>query len=347
MSRVRHGPDTQRQPKATLPSVGNAISLVMLIGLLTFLAFRFDIDFGAIWDRILQSNVAFYFLGLALYYLSFLFRGIRWREILRNSGWPGDGTGGLPSTLACTRLVLMGRFADSVMWLRLGNLYRAYQVSGNSGHGFARGLGTLIAEHFLDLVITTAVILGLAALFVGGAESEVFSYVAAIAIGGTLIAGAALFGMGKFGSRLAAHLPPAISNLYRPLHDGTLNGLRRRNIPVLVAPSLGIWLCSVGRWFFVLQALGVSISVPLLLFIVLVNAVLASIPITPGGLGVVESGTIGVLMLELTADQATSVTLVERSISYLSVIVIGAVLLLAHEIARRRGASASPQTGQN
>ena len=101
----------------------------------------------------------------------------------------------------------------------------------------------------------------------------------------------------------------------------------------------------MGRLFFVAEALGISLTIPLVIYVTLANAMLTLVPITPGGLGAVEWGTTGLLMLSATIDSETtafSVVALDRSISWLSIIVIGFLLLVGRELFRRRGRPASP-----
>lgn len=50
-----------------------------------------------------------------------------------------------------------------------------------------------------------------------------------------------------------------------------------------------------------------------------------------------EPGVAGALTLAVAAEDAVSVVLMERLISYVSVVMVGGLLLFAREIARRRG----------
>ena len=65
---------------------------------------------------------------------------------------------------------------------------------------------------------------------------------------------------------------------------------------------------------------------------------------TPGGLGVVESGTVGLLvrLSAIPVDAAAAVVVVDRSISYLSIILVGAVLFLARQVFRPAKTAVSP-----
>ena len=78
----------------------------------------------------------------------------------------------------------------------------------------------------------------------------------------------------------------------------------------------------MGRLFLVAEALGLSLTLSLVIFVTLANAMLTLVPITPGGLGAVEWGTTGLLMLSSriqTEAVAFSVVALDRSISWLSI----------------------------
>ena len=72
----------------------------------------------------------------------------------------------------------------------------------------------------------------------------------------------------------------------------------------------------------------------------LANSLLSLVP-TPGGVGAVESGVGGlaVRLSSLTASAAAALVLIDRAITYVSVIVLGALLFLLRHVIR------SPQPG--
>jgi hypothetical protein len=73
---------------------------------------------------------------------------------------------------------------------------------------------------------------------------------------------------------------------------------------------------------------GGSLGPAQLLLIALVAALLTTVPFLPGGLGLVEAGMVGVLVSVggLGRNAALSIALLDRSISYGSVVAIGAVV---------------------
>ena len=109
-------------------------------------------------------------------------------------------------------------------------------------------------------------------------------------------------------------------------------------MPLVAALGVLGWLCEFGRLYFIIQALGFSLDLPLVLFVTLVNAVLTTVPLTPGGLGIVEPGIVGLLTLGMPRDDAVSVAFLDRSISYLSIVVIGAAMFLLRQLVRSRQA---------
>ena len=101
--------------------------------------------------------------------------------------------------------------------------------------------------------------------------------------------------------------------------------------PVTILGLLG-WLSEVGRLFLVAEALNLGLGVPLIIFITLANSLLTLVP-TPGGIGAVESGVAGLLvrLSSLSVNAATALVLVDRSITYVSVIAVGALLFILRQ----------------
>lgn len=288
---------------------------------LYFLVARFDVDLGATWRHIRASHPGLYLLALLSYYASFPVRGLRWRLIGRNAGLGRPGQP-LPSSWGCALYILLGWFVNSIGWFRVGDAYRAYLYAEGSRIPLPGALGTVLAERVMDiLAIFFMLLLAAAALLVlhQAAPSPLFLVAA---LGMVLFGLAGLAFMGLWGRPLARRiLPHRLQVAYERFHDATFKGFRQA--PVMGFLSVAGWALEVGRLYLVVKALGFSVSLPLVLFVALVNAMLTTVPITPGGVGVVEPGIVGLLVLALPRDSAVSVALLDRSISYVSVILFG------------------------
>ena len=121
--------------------------------------------------------------------------------------------------------------------------------------------------------------------------------------------------------------------------------VRRQPVHTTGLGLLG-WAAEMGRMYLVAMALGFDLSVALVVFLTLANSLLSLVP-TPGGVGAVESGVAGlaVRLAALAKESATALVLVDRFITYISVIVVGAIIFTARPILpRRRGTdSHSPE----
>jgi len=108
-----------------------------------------------------------------------------------------------------------------------------------------------------------------------------------------------------------------------------------QKVPLLCFWGLLAWLAEIARLYLVVQALGLDLSFPLVTFIALASSLLTLVP-TPGGFGAVEPGVVW-LVLRLTAlssPAAAALVALDRTISYLSVILTGAGLFLLRQLFR-------------
>jgi uncharacterized protein (TIRG00374 family) len=72
-------------------------------------------------------------------------------------------------------------------------------------------------------------------------------------------------------------------------------------------------------------------------FVALIGSLLTAVPLSPAGLGIVELGVVGVLTAayNVPLTEATTIALVDRAISVLSIIVLGSIAYLLSP--KRRG----------
>ena len=303
--------------------------------LLVFLFARFSIDLEATWETISQSNPLLYIAALLVHYTTFPFRGARWRMLLRNAGVAEVAP--LPSLVTASRLVLMGWFASAITWFRLGDAYRAYAYCEESGAPLSRAIGTVLAERVMDVMLVFVLLLaGFFLLYIDPKlrPSETFLVVAlGLAVASVL----SLLAMRLFRNGMFRLLPERVGRVYHDFHEGTMQSFRALP-PVLLVGLLG-WLSEVGRLYLVVRAtgLGNEVGFGLILFVTVANALLSAVPLTPGGLGIVETGIVGLLMWALPRSDAVSVALLDRSISYVGIVLLGAVAFVYHRrVAERR-----------
>ena len=320
-------PDSLKQrvlSARTLVSFGVAVSFVFL------LTTRFDIDWTDTWDRIRGINPWLFAVAIISYYISFGFRGLRWRILAENAS---AGQENIPSAARFAQLIVIGWFINAIAGFRLGDAYRPYALSEESRGSFPWSLGTVLAERVLD----TAIILGLmvlSAIFLStSTDSSVLRWVLIVTLSMSVVLVGLIIAMRLLRERTTRILPARFRGVYERFHQGTLGSFKR--LPMLILLGLLGWVMEIARLYFVVEALGMDVDPALVVIAALGHAVLSIFP-TPGGIGVVEPGMTGLLLLALDATDAVSVTVVDRSITYLSVVVVGLVAFLARQAEQTR-----------
>ena len=330
--------DSLRRRVLSLPTL---LSFGIAAAFILFLATGVDLDWGETWDNIRSMDPWLYALAAVLYYISFIFRGARWRILAINAAARRDGEDiRVPSTLGMSQLILIGWFVNSIAWLRLGDAYRAHAFAEDSNSSFSWSLGTVLAERILDMVavaVIMAISVAAVALTIGFSGSKYILIIPLIMVVGAI----ALVGlMVKFGSRLARLLPRRIESAYHRFHEGTLGSFDQ--LPAVMSLGAIGWLLEMGRLYFVLQALGFDIGLPLTAVVALGHAILSTVP-TPGGVGAVEPGVTGLLLLKLSRPDAAAAAILDRSITYVSVIAVGGLVFLLRQVMQMRRAKRRPQ----
>lgn len=319
-------------------NIRTLLSFVVAVGVLVIVLERLDIDFGSVWDVITGGNILFYVFAFVSYYITFPLRALRWRVLLHNVGFRKERGVELPSFGGLTQIMFINFFANCILYARLGDVYRGYLLKENANVSFSKTIGTVLAERVLDVIIIF-LLLGVAVFGLLGSTSMVVVTAVLGAGVAMLVAIAILLGvMGQFGSFVERHLPVRIKRMFTLFREGTLGSFDR--LPILVSLSVVIWLLEAGRLFWVTQSLDFSIGLSLILFVALANALLVAIPFTPGGLGVVETGLVGLLTISVARSDALSIALVDRTISFVSVIAFGLVVFAVWhfmQAKRRRG----------
>lgn len=274
------------------------------------------------WANIQRTNLPLYFLAIAVYYSSFAARGYRWRRLLHNAqvDWST-----IPRVRDLAEIIYLSWFANSVVPAKLGDLYRGYLLKKESRISFSLSMGTVVAERLLDFVVLVT-LMGVAGLvsYRGRLPQQIIQLLS-IAFAVVLAVIVGLFALRRFGDFIGNLLPGRAGDLYSRFSGAMLLSFQR--FPELMTYTILAWACESARVLFVIMALGVSLPMSMVIFLGLLAALLTTLPLTPGGLGFAEAGLTGVLILYgVDKDVAGSIALLDRTISYLSLLVGGFVV---------------------
>jgi glycosyltransferase 2 family protein len=306
------------------------VSIVLPIVLLLLLATQlpgFRLEEAA--ERIRGADPLLLLAAFAVYYLGFPLRGYRWQLLLRRAGTRV----GLRDS---TEIIFLSWLVNCLVPAKLGDVYRAWLLRANFLVSLSRTFGTVFIERVFDLFAIA--ILGLAAgfwSFRAGLPPEV-QLVFGVGLAVVLALSVGLFLVRNFGRRLLVRTPlPAkarVIEYYDRFEEGVF-AVGPRQVPPLAVLTALIWATEAMRLLLVIEALDfrdVHLGISGAFFVALAASLLTAIPFTPAGLGVVELGVVGILTIiyGVPIADAAAITVVDRAISVLSIIVLGSVAYL-------------------
>jgi glycosyltransferase 2 family protein len=299
------------------------ISFVILAVVLFVVLTHVQLDYGQSLRAIAQTNLLIYALAFAAFYSSFVVRTVRWEVLLRNTG----------ESLRFGQLfhiIILAWFANCVLPAKTGDFYRAYLLRQETDVSGSKGLGTIVSERALDFLVLMSLLVlsGLISFRATVPERFLPALIVGLVIALGLVVGLLVIRYSE--ARLSRFLPERLRERAARFKDGLLSAFAGR-LPLLLGLTVVVWMAESARLFLVVQALPfhVSLSIAQIVFIALVASLLTTIPALPGGLVLVEGGIIAVLVFfHLTTSQAFSVAILDRLISYWSLIAVGLVVFL-------------------
>lgn len=295
------------------------ISFIISFAILYFLMKNVDIKNVISVSK--NLNLTLYFWAIAAYYSSFFIRGLRWQKLL-------DTIKIRVSIFPLTEMVFLSWFANSIVPAKIGDIYRSSLLKKYNNVSISTSIGTIVAERIFDLsvLIILLSVSGLL-LFKGKMPLEIKQ---SIEIGSILLGFIILMLvlLKLFKNYIRKIIPKKFVNIFENLHHGVYNSFSNMDTFVYVAIlTIVTWILEAGRFLLVSRALGVNLDLLAIIFVVLAASLITALPLTPAGLGAVEVAIVGILAI-LGVDTAigTSLALLDRIISYWSILAVGAIV---------------------
>ncbi len=300
--------------------LGIVISAVFLFGALQGLKLE------EVWAYLRTANYLWLIPGIAVYFVAVVVRTWRWSYLLRPL-----------KRVPVKRLfpiVVIGYMGNNIFPFRIGELLRAYVLKRDEEVSISSSLATIVVERIFDGL--TMLLFAVIALLTAPFLSDLLRL--GVLIGGLIFVGA----LGVF--LFLAARPATVARLYNPLIERLaphrfrdklrgfierfmrgLGALRSfKDVLLVFAVSIGIWLLETVMYWFVMQAFSLQLSFFTLMLLNGVVNLVTTLPTAPGGLGTFEAS--GIWTLEafgLVKARATAYVLVLHATLWLPVTLLG------------------------
>ena len=309
------------------------ISFGLAFGLILFIFRGIDIDPAETFAQMRRVDPALYLLAFGIFYLTFPLRALRWRLLLRNANFPLErGGGSWASIPALTEYLGLSWFVNCIVPAKLGDAYRGYLLKHNGNVSFSRTFGTIFAERLLDMIVLFGLLVVSGWQVFGAQLPPATRYIFLLGLLLVALIVVGLVAMRYLSPYIRRLVPQRLERVYSLFEEGTLGSLRPGALPVLFLLTALIWSAESLRLFFVIEAIGgLNLGLPAIMFVALTSSLLTTVPATPGGLGLVEGGIIGVLISPLfavTKVAASAAAFLDRLINFWSIVVFGLILFL-------------------
>jgi uncharacterized protein (TIRG00374 family) len=318
-------------------TIGSVIFALVLLAL----TFRtLGVNLGDTVELILSANVGLLVLAFVVYYATFPIRAFRWRYILAKVGTRVRFVDAL-------EILYISWFVNCLVPAKLGDLYRAYLLKADNGASASKTVGTIFIERIADIIVIFVMALAAGYWSFRGRSMPgvdvifILGFVLAVILIGSVVV------LRFYGQHVTRFLPMRFAELWQRFHEGSTGALTRSALPVIGVTTVFIWLLEGARLYFVIHALGipgVNLGISASVFVALVAALLTAMPLTPAGVGFVEAGIAGALLIYgVSPEHAAAIALTDRAISILSVIVTGGVVyLFSGKVRRAHGVGTAP-----
>ena len=188
----------------------------------------------------------------------------------------------------------------------------------------SKALGTIFVERLCDISFI-AILFVVSSFEVFGSVLPSFIIKAIITLLVIVAAAILVFLAIKMGKLpLQKILPKKFVIIYKNFQFAVSESLNLRSLPKIIFSTFIIWSLEFLIFYFVTTSVNLKLNVFQILFVITMANIIVAIPITPSGLGLVEAGIAGVLILMgIEKNISISVAILNNLINYWNQLIVG------------------------
>jgi uncharacterized membrane protein YbhN (UPF0104 family) len=288
-------------------STATVIFLLLIAGVFLVRIYWTDIAtaLGESLGILSETRICYFILAFLAYLLSVYLFAVRWQRVLNSINYDLKATDLVP-------IVSRGIFANNLTPAsRAGDEpLRIFWVSKRFGISYTNAFRSILFERLVEAIPICVLLIYVLYSF-PSLEIKYLPVRNSLTLNSTYLVLLGLIAAGLavwfFRSKLSSPLN-RVKKHWRRLHKSF--------IAVLLLSS-AVWVLDIVRLKLIALALNLPLSLHLIATVSILYLVLGSLPITPGGLGIVEGGLISILLyFGLPLASASSFVFLERFISF-------------------------------
>ena len=258
------------------------------------------------------ANLFFLIVSVISYLSSYLFRGLRYDNIVSSILNRRLGIEFIVGSIAISQA------ANLILPLRTGDLVRAYILNNKKGVAYTTGISSLLAERVMDIV----------AILLLSAVS--LPYVASLAIPNWVFLAMAITGalLVLFFIFLFLFDYSRFEKLNKIIGELKTLSTSPMLFIYLLFLSMIIWIIDSIVCYLVSISLGARLPFLLILFAVMIGNIAKTIPVTAGGIGTYEAAVTAILLLLANPAQAFSIAFLDHLVKNIVTLFMGLIYIV-------------------
>ncbi|MFW9993838.1 MAG: lysylphosphatidylglycerol synthase transmembrane domain-containing protein [Candidatus Odinarchaeota archaeon] len=321
--------------KLRLDLRGTAVMVFLFLVLIIYILF---LGLEQIWYAITAMNLLVLTLAIVVYYSTLLVRAIRWRVFLLSIEKENP-----PPTLVDLFTLIVFSFAiNNLFPVRMGELYRPYELSREKDYHFLSAAATILLERTMDVIVMGGLVVGV--LILQGTTSMIGTseIIQNLAFSAAIIGGFILFLFLLQNEKATEFLLRVINAFVGILQKKIIANEEatareivaqvslmvkdRKNLVFGFLTGVLIWLLEGGTFWLVVVAANVNISPLVALALLLLAGLIGNSIFSAAGLGQLPFMIAFMVILGLSDITATSVSVTYLVVVFWLIIPVGIIL---------------------
>lgn len=242
---------------------------------------------------------------------------MRWKVFLANIGFK-------EKLSRITEIYFLGQFVNTLLPARLGDFYKAHLMKKNFRIARSSAFGTVFFDRLFDLSFMAILFfISVFAYFGKNVPSGIGKAILLLSLLVFIIV--LFFVIITFKKGFVPKLIPEIfRKAFKNFQSAASKSWNIATIPLVFLLTVVVWALEFFIFYLVTRSIGLDISFYLVMIVVVMANAIMTIPVTPSGLGLVEAGIVGILMLVgIDRNIAVSVAILNSLINYWNQLVFG------------------------